>query len=168
MFERFESGEFFRAAVERARECVGDALRARGVDRDIALRGERHVDEHFERDPEVREAGVDTLAVGCFARCVGTVAIEHAHALAVAFEIALHLVRASVGELVRERRRIARSGPGPIAVFLSAREAVERCEKRGAESRFAGFVRTVDHVEVRIEIERPVRKFPEALDTEAL
>jgi hypothetical protein len=116
----------------------------------------------------VSEAGIDRFTLGGVAGCVGAVAIEHAHAFAVAFVVALHFECASVGELVRECRCVPRAGPGPVTIFVAARETVERCEKSGAECRFPRFVRAVDHIEVGIEVERAVREFPEAVDTEAL
>ena len=162
--ERSECRVFSRAAVECASQRVGDPFRARAVDRDVALCDEGRVHEDFERYAEVCVARVDRPADRTFARRIVAVCIVHAHALGIAFEVALDFKFASVGERVAQRGRKARARPRPPVVFPPSFESVQGREKGGRHSRFSGFVGTVHDVDAWIEGRRPVAQPPESLD----
>jgi hypothetical protein len=164
--QRAECRVFLGAAVERAGQRVRHAFRARPVDRDFALAGERSVGEDVERHAEMRRSGYDVLADRTLARRVVAVRVVGADAFCVAVELALDLERAAVGEHVFERGRETRARPRPPALAFAAAQAVERCDERRRQRRFARFVRTGDDVDARREFERAIDEPPEALDAQ--
>ena len=98
--DRAERRILARAAVERLGERVTDALGARTVDRDCALRDERRVEEDFERHAEVHETRNDAAPDRALSGNVVAARVVDVHAFAVAFEVALHFEFAAVGKHV--------------------------------------------------------------------
>jgi hypothetical protein len=129
-FDRADRGVFLRAAVERLRERRRNGVGTLAVERDRALADASGLQEHLERDLQVRVAGVECLAVADARGDVVAAAVKHAQPLAVAVEGAMHFPRRTVAGFVGEDRGIFGLGPGPPAFFFAALQAVERGDDR--------------------------------------
>ena len=110
--------------------------------------------------------GIHRLSHGTVGGDVGARAIEDVDAFGIALEFTLNFERATVGQIVDQARRETRARPRTITLFFTAPEPVERGEQRRSECGFAGFVRAVDHVEVRVERNGLVLELSETVDME--
>ncbi len=160
--ERTDRRVFLRATVERARERGADRVGARRVDLDLALAHATGVDEHLERHAEVHEPRRDGLAVDDVAGHVFAVAVAHADRAPVV-ELARDLVLAPAFEAVADQRPVAAAVPRAVRVALAPR-AVQRRGDRGREGRLPCLVRPEHHRQQRVERERALAPFAEAVD----
>ncbi len=165
--QRAQRGVFFGSAAERLRERARDVARAAAVERDRALAHACRLQEHVERDLQVRFAGAERLAVADARGRVGAACVVDAHAFGVVVERAVHFPHCAVRRLVRQPARVrGAAGPRPPPFFLAAPKTVERRDERRRERRLAGLVAPDDDVEPRPERERPVGEPAEALDAQ--
>jgi len=162
--DRAERGVFAWSAVERVREHRTDALGTRAVDLRLALLDTRSVQEYFERNAQVRVARIDDLADAQFGGNVVAVLVVHPNRFGIAVEVSLHFKRAAVFEGVTQDRRVTLARPRPpgFAVVFAA-HAEERGDDCGFERGFAGFVRTVDDREARVEDDAAADELSEAV-----